>query len=104
MNATTELSVAQARDHFSDAVNRAAYASEVTYVTRGRGRTRAAAIVPAHLVDELEELRRERDRREVAELASADARGEIAWHTSAPAPADRTELLAGLDQDLGLTE
>src|SRR5690606_29728722 len=47
MNDTTELSVAQARDHFSDAVNRAAYAGQVTYVTRGRGRTRAAAIVPA---------------------------------------------------------
>ncbi|MBB5433033.1 hypothetical protein [Nocardiopsis composta] len=43
-----------------------------------------------------------RDREEVSELASADARGEVVWHTSAPAPADRTELLAGLNHDLGL--
>ena len=51
-----ELSVSQARDHFSDAVNRAAFGGEITYVTRGRGHHRAAAIVPADLVERYEEL------------------------------------------------
>ncbi|MGH3785914.1 MAG: hypothetical protein ACRDRG_05040 [Pseudonocardiaceae bacterium] len=50
----TELSVSQARDHFSDAVNRAAFGGEITYVTRGRGQRRAAAIVPAELVEHYE--------------------------------------------------
>lgn len=46
-----ELSVSQARDRFSDAVNRAACEGEITDVTRGRGHWRAAAIVPADLVE-----------------------------------------------------
>ncbi len=46
-----ELSVSQARDQFSDAVNRAAFGGEITYVTCGRGHVRAAAIVPAELVE-----------------------------------------------------
>src|SRR5690606_41258660 len=54
-----ELTVSQARDHFSDAVNRAAFGGEITYVTRGRGRERAAAIVPAERV-EGDEARRDR--------------------------------------------
>lgn len=52
----TDLSVSQARDHFSDAVNRAAYGGEITYVTRGRGHQRAAAIVPAELVERYEAM------------------------------------------------
>ena len=52
----TELSVSQARDHFSDAVNRAAFGGEITYVTRGRGQQRAAAIVPADLVERYEAM------------------------------------------------
>ncbi len=52
----TELSVSQARDHFSDAVNRAAFGGEITYVTRGRGQQRAAAIVPAELVEHYEAM------------------------------------------------
>jgi len=52
----TELSVSQARDHFSDAVNRAAFGGEITYVTRGRNQQRAAAIVPAELVEEYEAM------------------------------------------------
>ena len=51
-----ELSVSQARDQFSDAVNRAAFGGEITYVTRGRGHSRAAAIVPSDLVEEYEWL------------------------------------------------
>ncbi|MDX6682224.1 MAG: hypothetical protein QOG94_2263, partial [Solirubrobacteraceae bacterium] len=39
----TELSVSQARNRFSDAVNRAAFGGEITYVTRGHGQQRAAA-------------------------------------------------------------
>ena len=52
----TELSVSQARDHFSDAVNRAAFGGEITYVTRGRNQQRAAAIVPAELVEHYEAM------------------------------------------------
>ena len=51
-----ELSVSQARDQFSDAVNRAAFGGEITYVTRGRGHSRAAAIVPVDLVEAYESL------------------------------------------------
>lgn len=43
----TELSVSQALDRFSDAVNRATFGDEVTFLTRGRGHQRAAAIVLA---------------------------------------------------------
>ncbi len=52
----TELSVSQARDHFSDAVNRAAFGGEITYITRGRRHQRAAAIVPAELVEHYEAI------------------------------------------------
>jgi len=51
-----EMSVTEARDRFSDAVSRAAYGGEITYVTRGRAHTRAAAIVPAALVEAYQEL------------------------------------------------
>lgn len=51
-----ELSVGQARDRFSDVVNRASFAGEITYVTRGRSHHRAAAIVSAELVEEHEAL------------------------------------------------
>jgi antitoxin (DNA-binding transcriptional repressor) of toxin-antitoxin stability system len=51
-----ELSVSEARDRFSDAVNRAAFGGEITYVTRGRGHQRAAAIVPAELVAHYETM------------------------------------------------
>lgn len=51
-----ELPVSEARDHLSQVVNRAAYGDEITWITRGRGRQRAAAVVPAWLVDAWEEL------------------------------------------------
>ncbi|MGH7920821.1 MAG: antitoxin of toxin-antitoxin stability system [Candidatus Dormibacteraceae bacterium] len=53
-----ELSVSEARDHFSDAVNRASFGGEITFVVRGRGQRRAAAIVPgwAGLVEEYEAM------------------------------------------------
>ncbi|WP_017581404.1 type II toxin-antitoxin system Phd/YefM family antitoxin [Nocardiopsis valliformis] len=62
-----ELSVTEARDHFSERVNRAIYGGEVTFVTRGRNHQRAAAIVPANLVEHYEELLDERDARIAAE-------------------------------------
>jgi antitoxin (DNA-binding transcriptional repressor) of toxin-antitoxin stability system len=75
----TELSVSQARDHFSDAVNRAAFGGEITYVTRGRGHHRAAAIVPADLVERYEEMIDREDGRIAAErLADLDAGRETA--------------------------
>jgi antitoxin (DNA-binding transcriptional repressor) of toxin-antitoxin stability system len=70
----TELSVSQARDRFSDAVNRAAFGGEITYVTRGRGHHRAAAIVPAELVERYEEMiDREDGRIASARLADLEA-------------------------------
>ncbi|MFW6638535.1 antitoxin of toxin-antitoxin stability system [Nocardiopsis algeriensis] len=79
MNAETavpreELSVTEARDHFSERVNRAHYSGEITYVTRGRRHQRAAAIVPADLVEHYEALLDERDARIAAErLADVEA-------------------------------
>ena len=67
----TELSVSEARDRFSDAVNRAAFGGEVTYVTRGRGHQRAAAIVPAELVTHYEAMIDQEDGR-LAERRLAD--------------------------------
>lgn len=68
-----ELPVSQARDHFSEVVNRAVFGGEITYITRGRGRHRAAAIVPAELVERYEELLDEADGRIAARrLADID--------------------------------
>lgn len=58
-----ELSVAQARDHFSQRVNKAAFGDEITYVTRGRKHERVAAIVPIELVEAYEELLDQQDGR-----------------------------------------
>ncbi len=46
----------EARDHFSQRVDKAAFGNEVTYVTRGRNRRRVAAIVPVGLVEAYEEM------------------------------------------------
>ena len=74
MSTDTELSVSQARNHFSDAVNRAAFGGEITYVTRGRGQQRAAAIVPAALVERYEAMIDSEDGRIASKrLADLDA-------------------------------
>jgi prevent-host-death family protein len=74
-----ELSVSQARNRFSDAVNRAAFGGEITYVTRGRGHHRAAAIVPAELVERYEQMIDKEDGRVASErLAGLDAGRETA--------------------------
>ncbi|XKK41603.1 antitoxin of toxin-antitoxin stability system [Nocardiopsis sp. ARC36] len=74
---SVELSVAEARDHFSQRVNRAAFGHEVTYVTRGRKHERVAAIVPIELVEAYEELLDEQDGRvahqRLEEIRSGDA-------------------------------
>lgn len=53
---SVELSVAEARDNFSQRINKAAFGDEVTYVTRGRNHQRVAAIVPIELVEVYEEM------------------------------------------------
>ena len=87
----TELSVTQARDHFSDAVNRAAYGGEVTFITRGRGQQRAAAIVPADLVERYEALLDLEDGR-VAQERLADLKAG----RSTAIPADEVAEALGL--------
>ncbi|MGI8845975.1 MAG: antitoxin of toxin-antitoxin stability system [Thermoleophilaceae bacterium] len=73
-SSSTDLSVTEARNAFSDAVNRAAFGGEITYVTRGRGHQRAAAIVPAELVERYEALLDAEDGRIARErLADLDA-------------------------------
>jgi len=86
-----ELSVSQARDQFSDAVNRAAFGGEITYVTRGRGHSRAAAIVPADLVEEYESLIDQDD-------------GAIAARRLADIDAGRSQVIPAeeVTRDLGL--
>lgn len=72
-----ELSVAKARDEFSQRVNKAAFGDEVTYVTRGRKHERVAAIVPVELVEAYEELLDQQDARvahqRLEEVRSGDA-------------------------------
>lgn len=72
-----ELSVADARGHFSQRVNRAACGDEITYVTRGRKHERVAAIVPIELVETYEELLDQQDGRvahqRLEEIRSGDA-------------------------------
>lgn len=87
----TELSVSQARDHFSDAVNRAVFGGEITYVIRGRGPQRAAAIVPAELVEQYEAMIDAEDGRLASErLADLDAGRSVA------VPADEVIQTLGL--------
>ena len=88
---STELSVSQARDHFSDAVNRAAFGGEITYVTRGRNQQRAAAIVPAEFVEHYEAMIDLEDGRIAQErLADLDA------GRTAAVPADEAARALGL--------
>ncbi|MGH7867672.1 MAG: type II toxin-antitoxin system Phd/YefM family antitoxin [Candidatus Dormibacteraceae bacterium] len=69
------LSVSQARDHFSEAVNEAVFGGKITYITRGRRKQQpAAAIVPAELVELYEEmLDRENGRIAMERLADLEA-------------------------------
>lgn len=71
--------MSQARDHFSEIVNLASYTGEITYVTRGRRHHRAAAVVPATLVEEYEAMLDREDGREAQQrLADLEAGREVA--------------------------
>jgi len=87
----TELSVSQARDGFSDAVNRAAFGGEITYITRGRRQQRAAAIVPAELVERYEAMVDQEDGRIAAERLA-----ELEAGRTTPVPADEVARTLGL--------
>ncbi len=50
------LSVTEARNNFSQLVNRAAFVGEVTFIHRGRNHEPVATIVPADLVEQYEAL------------------------------------------------
>lgn len=58
-----ELTVTEARDNFSQLVNRAAFGGEVTFIHRGRNHDTVAAIVPADLVEKYEALLDQEDGR-----------------------------------------
>ena len=51
-----DLHVSEARDQFSDLVNRAAFGGQLTRVVRGRSASPAAAIVPASWLEDYEAL------------------------------------------------
>lgn len=90
-NDSIELSVSEARDRFSDAVNRATFGGEVTFITRGRGHQRSAAIVPAELVEHYEAMVDAEDGRVASErLADLDA------GRTAALPADEVTRALGL--------
>lgn len=84
-----ELSVARARDRFSEVVNRAHFGEQITYVTRGRNHERAAAVVPAAMVADCERLREEEKARE-AQQRLEDIR---AGHTRPLTAAEAAEEL-----------
>lgn len=83
--------MSQARDQFSDAVNRAAFGGEITYVTRGRGHSRAAAIVPADMVEAHESLIDQED-------------GAIATRRLADIDGGRSQVIPAdeVERDIGL--
>jgi len=83
-----ELSVAEAREQFSEAINRAAYGKERIFITR-RGK-RVVAIVPIEDVEALEIIEDRIDREEAEKaLAEMETEGTIPWEK--------------LKADLGLT-
>ena len=72
------LSTAEAREQFSDVINRAAYGKERVVLTR-RGKP-LAAVVPIEDLQLLQELEDRLDLEEArAALADARAHGTVAW-------------------------
>lgn len=72
---THEMALTELRAHLPDLVNRAAYAGESTYITR-HGK-RAAALVPAWLLEELEEAE---DRADAEAVEQARTENDwVAW-------------------------
>jgi len=75
-----ELSVAEAREQFSEAINRAAYGKERIVVTR-RGK-RLVAIVPVEDMDFIREMEDHFDREELRRVRAEIGReGTIPWET-----------------------
>ncbi len=91
MDEPAELSVSEARNNFSNAVNRAAFGREVTYITRGRNRSRTAAIVPIDWLDHYEELLDLEDARVARERLE-----DIRSGASTPLPAEEVYRELGL--------
>lgn len=76
----TSLSTAEARDQFSDLINRAAYGKERIVLTR-RGKA-LVAVVPVEDMELLRALEDRFDREDARDaLAEADAQGYIPWQT-----------------------
>lgn len=72
-------------------VTRAAFGGEITYVTRGRGQQRAAAIVPAELVERYKAMIDQEDGRIARKrLADLDAGRAVA------VPADEVARVLGV--------
>ncbi len=68
------LTVSEARNNFSELVNRAAFGKEVTLVHRGRNQRAVVAIVPAELIEAYEALIDQEDGRIAMErLADIEA-------------------------------
>ena len=85
------LTVSEARNNFSELVNRAAFGKEVTLVHRGRNQRAVVAIVPAELIEAYEAL-----------LDQAD--GRIAMERLADLEAGRDLLVSAeeIEQKYGL--
>ncbi len=83
MGEAVESSVTDARNKFSEAVNRAVHDGEITYVILGRSGVRAAAIVPASLVEAYEELLDREDARIADERLAESVTGTARMISSA---------------------
>ncbi|MFC7330834.1 type II toxin-antitoxin system Phd/YefM family antitoxin [Marinactinospora rubrisoli] len=94
----SEVTLQDARAHLGQLLARAAHAGEPITITR-YGRPEGV-LISADAYAELQELRREKDRRDLSRLADADQRGDVAWIRYDAG--DREGLLAGLDEALGL--
>ena len=75
------LTVSEARNNFSELVNRAAFGKEVTLVHRGRSQKAVVAIVPAELIEAYEALLDQEDGRIAMERLAEIADG---WETTEP--------------------
>ncbi|MBB6173609.1 prevent-host-death family protein [Nocardiopsis mwathae] len=95
-----EVTLQDARSHLGQLLMRASRSGESITITRyGQAE---GVIISAEAYAELQELRREKDRRDLAAAVEADRRGEMEW-ISYPAKT-REELMAGLNTALGLDE
>ena len=85
------LTVSEARNNFSELVNRAAFGKEVTLVHRGRSQKAVVAIVPAELIEAYEALLDQEDGRIAMERLA-----EIADGRETTEPWDEVKQYLGL--------